>query len=143
MDKRILAQYIDACELIHETEREIRRLESLKGRGTVSDSVKASNPEFPYQPMTVHIEGVGTETSKRELRLQLKKQALEDQKENADQIRVAVEMWLPSVPLRMQRIIRARVFNGLTWEETARQMGRRATGESLRKEFERFMTEEN
>lgn len=143
MDKRILAQYIDACELIHETEREIRRLESLKGRGAVSDSVKASNPEFPYQPMTVHIEGVGTEASKRELRLHLKRQALEDQKENADQIRVAVEMWLPSVPLRMQRIIRARVFNGLTWEETARQMGRRATGESLRKEFERFMTEEN
>ena len=143
MNKRILAQYIDACELIHETEREIRRLESLKGRGAVSDSVKASNPEFPYQPMTVHIEGVGTETSKRELRLHLKRQALEDQKENADQIRVAAEMWLPSVPLRMQRIIRARVFNGLTWEETARQMGRRATGESLRKEFERFMTEEN
>ena len=103
MDKRILSQYIDACELIHETEREIRRLESLKGRA-VSDSVKASNPEFPYQPMTVHIEGVGTETSKRELRLHLKRQALEDQKENADQIRVAVEMWLPSVPLRMQRI---------------------------------------
>lgn len=143
MDKRILSQYIDACELIHETEREIRRLESLKGRGAVSDSVKASNPEFPYQPMTVHIEGVGTEASKRELRLHLKRQALEDQKENADQIRVAVEMWLPSVPLRMQRIIRARVFNGLTWEETARQMGRRTTGESLRKEFERFMTEEN
>ena len=142
MDKRILAQYIDACELIHETEREIRRLESPRVRA-VSDSVKASNPEFPYQPVTVHIEGVGTEASKRELRLQLKRQALEDQKENADQIRVAVEMWLPSVPLRMQRIIRAHVFNGLTWEETARQMGRRATGESLRKEFERFMTEEN
>ena len=142
MDKRILAQYIDACELIHETEREIRRLESPRVRA-VSDSVKASNPEFPYQPVTVHIEGVGTEASKRELRLQLKKQTLEDQKENADQIRVAVEMWLPSVPLRMQRIIRAHVFNGLTWEETARQMGRRATGESLRKEFERFMTEEN
>ena len=142
MDKRILAQYIDACELIHETEREIRRLESQKVRA-VSDSVKASNPEFPYQPVTVHIEGVGTEASKRELRLHLKRQALEEQKENADKIRVSVEMWLPSVPLRMQRIIRAHVFNGLTWEETARQMGRRATGESLRKEFERFMTEEN
>ena len=141
MDKRILSQYIDACELIHETEREIRRLESQKGRA-VSDSVKASNPEFPYQPVTVHIEGVGTEASKRELRLQLKRQALEDQKENADQIRVAVEMWLPSVPLRMQRIIRAHVFNALTWEETARQMGRRATGDSLRMEFERFMAAE-
>lgn len=141
MDKRILSQYIDACELIHETEREIRRLESLKGRA-VSDSVKASNPEFPYQPMTVHIEGIGTEASKRELRLHLKRQALEDQKENADQIRVAVEMWLPSVPLRMQRIIRAHVFNALTWEETARQMGRRATGDSLRMEFERFMAAE-
>ena len=141
MDKRVLSQYIDARELIHETEREIRRLESQKGRA-VSDSVKASNPEFPYQPVTVHIEGVGTEASKRELRLQLKRQALEDQKENADKIRVAVEMWLPSVPLRMQRIIRAHVFNGLTWEETARQMGRRATGDSLRMEFERFMAAE-
>ena len=141
MDKRVLSQYIDACELIHETEREIRCLESQKGRA-VSDSVKASNPEFPYQPVTVHIEGVGTEASKRELRLQLKRRALEEQKENADKIRVAVEMWLPSVPLRMQRIIRAHVFNGLTWEETARQMGRRATGDSLRMEFERFMAAE-
>ena len=142
MDKKVLTQYIDACELIHETEREIRRLESLKGRA-VSDSVKASNPEFPFQPVTIHIEGVGKEAGRRDMRLQLKRQALEEQKENADKIRVSVEMWLPAVPLRMQRIIRAHVFNGLTWEETARQMGRRATGESLRKEFERFMSEEN
>ncbi len=141
MDKRILAQYIDACELVHETEREIRRLESLKGR-TASDTVKASNPEFPYQPITVHIEGVGREVSRRDLRLALKRKALEEQKENADQIRVAVEMWLPSVPLRMQRIIRAHIFNALTWEETARQLGRRATGDSVRMEFERFMSAE-
>ena len=142
MDKKVLTQYIDACELIHETEREIRRLESQKVRA-VSDSVKASNPEFPFQPVTIHIEGVGKEAGRRDMRLQLKRQALEEQRENADKIRIAVEMWLPSVSLRMQRIIRAHVFNGLTWEETARQMGRRATGESLRKEFERFMSEEN
>ena len=55
MDKRILEQYIDACENIKEIEKEIIRLK--KRKRIVQDSVKGSNPEFPDQPQSCHIEG--------------------------------------------------------------------------------------
>ena len=38
----------------------------------------------------------------------------------------------------MQRIIRYRYLEGLTWEQVAMRMGRRATADSVRKELERF-----
>ena len=47
MDKRILEDYIDACEFIKETETEIRDLE--KRKKIVQDNVRGSNPEFLYE----------------------------------------------------------------------------------------------
>jgi hypothetical protein len=44
-----------------------------------------------------------------------------------------------TIPARMQRIIRWKLFEGLTWEETAAKLGRKATGDSVKKEFQRFM----
>ena len=46
-----------------------------------------------------------------------------------------------SVPPRMQRIIRYKVFDGLTWGQVAARMGRKATADSVKKEFQRFMAE--
>ena len=48
MDKGILDQYIDACELIKETELEIIRLENMQVQ-MAQDSVMGSNPEYPYE----------------------------------------------------------------------------------------------
>ena len=45
MDKRILEEYIDACEVIKEAEAEIRKLESKKNI-TANETVSGSNPEF-------------------------------------------------------------------------------------------------
>ena len=47
MDKKLLSDYIDACELIRETEQQIRRLRAKQSE-TTQDSVRGSNPEFPY-----------------------------------------------------------------------------------------------
>ena len=44
-----------------------------------------------------------------------------------------------TIPIRMQRIIRYKIFEELTWEQTAAKIGRKATGESAKKEFQRFM----
>ena len=57
MDRRMLDQYIDACELIRETEEEILNLESMQMR-VVQDSVRGSNPEYPYEQRRFKIEGV-------------------------------------------------------------------------------------
>ena len=47
MDKNILSQYIDACELIKETEEEIKKL-NRKKKTVIQTNVSGSNPEFPY-----------------------------------------------------------------------------------------------
>ena len=49
MDKNILSDYIDCCELLKETERDIRRLKK-KRKTIVQTNVSGSNPEFPYNP---------------------------------------------------------------------------------------------
>ena len=41
--------------------------------------------------------------------------------------------------MRMQRIIRYRIFDELPWNDVAVRMGRRATAESVKKEYQRFM----
>ncbi len=45
--KQLLSEYTDACELIKETEQDIRRLEAEKST-VVCDKVKGSMREFPY-----------------------------------------------------------------------------------------------
>ena len=47
MDKKILEDYIDACEFIKETEAEIKKLE--KKKRFVQDKVRGSNPDWPYE----------------------------------------------------------------------------------------------
>ena len=46
-----------------------------------------------------------------------------------------------TIPVRMQRIIQYKIFENLSWEEVAKKMGRKATGNSLRMELERFLKE--
>ena len=54
-------------------------------------------------------------------------------------IKQDVEMWINTIPVRMQRIIRYRLFQGMTWEQVAIRMGCGATGDSVRMEYVRFM----
>lgn len=136
MDKRILNDYIDACAVIRETEAEIRKLE--KKRKLVQDKVTGSNPEWPYEPRSFSLGGT-VETVADANRLNFEKHILEMQKEDAEKIKRQVEEWMLTVPIRMQRIIRYKIFKELTWEQTATKLGRKATGESVKKEFQRFM----
>ena len=61
VDKEILTQYIDACELIKETERDIQRLRQRR-KVILQDSVKGSMHEFPYAAQSYHIEGLAYAT---------------------------------------------------------------------------------
>ncbi len=56
MDKNILNDYIDACALVKETERDIRALKK-KRKTIIQTNVSGSNPDFPYQPQHFKIEG--------------------------------------------------------------------------------------
>ena len=129
MDKKILEDYIDACEFIKETEAEIKKLE--KKKRFVQDKVRGSNPDWPYEERSFSLDG-SVETAADAFTLAREKRILEEQRKVASDLKLGVEKW-------MQRIIRYKFFNELTWEEVATLMGRKCTKESVRKEFESFM----
>ena len=139
MEKSILEQYVDACELIRETEKDIRRLEAKQH--IVQDSVKGSMHDFPYAPQSFHVEGVSSESVGNRIALQISRQLLQERKAKAEQLKHGVEQWMLTIPIRMQRIIRLRFFEGKSWAEVARIMGRTATEDSIKKEFYRFLQE--
>lgn len=137
MDKHILDQYIDACALIEEVEEDIRKLKKKK-KTIVQTNVSGSNPDFPYNPQHFKIQGT-TFTFKEDSRLQMEEKLLDQRKEDAEKIKIQVEEWMNTIPQRMQRIIRYKVFKGMTWQQVAQRMGRDATKDSVRMEFNNFM----
>lgn len=138
MDKEILTQYIDACELIKETERDIQRLRQRR-KVILQDSVKGSMHEFPYAAQSYHIEGLAYATVQTPGLLDEEEELLEERRAAAAEIKVQVEAWLNTVPQRLQRIIRMKIFEEMTWAQVAVRMGRKATPDGIRKEFENFM----
>lgn len=136
MDKTILAQYIDACELIKETEEDIRKLRNRR-QTVVQEVVKGSAPDFPYTAKTFHVSGMPYLA--QDSRLEAEEKLLEERRAAAEMIKVQVERWMLTVPVRMQRIIRYKFFEGMTWRQVAIRMGWKASGDSVRLEFERFL----
>lgn len=137
MDKAILEDYIDACEQIIETKKEISALK--KKRSTIiQTNVSGSNPNFPYEKKHFKIQGTAI-TVREDSRLRQQEKILEERKENAERLKQQVEEWLNTIPNRMQRIIRYKVFEGRTWEQVAAKIGRKATADSIKKEYQRFL----
>lgn len=137
MNKGILNDYIDACELVKDTEKDIARLGRRK-QTIVTGNVKGSMSDFPYAETHFKVSGVAyTYSDDRQLRMEEK--LLEERKADAERLKIEVESWMNAIPMRMQRIIRYKYFEKLSWEQAAERMGKKATGESLRKEVERFL----
>lgn len=138
LDKRILSDYIDACAQVKETKEALQKLQKAKKRREL-DAVKGSSHEFPYTAQTFHIEGLAyavLQDPGEEDRLE---EILRERLRNAERIKHDVEAWLNTIPMRMQRIIRYRIFEELPWNDVAVRMGRQATAESVKKEYQRFM----
>lgn len=140
VDKNLLSDYIDACELIRETETDIRAIKKRR-KSIVVDSVKGSMPDFPYAAQNFKIQGLSYKAVCDPNELERQEQLLRERKDNAEKIKTNVEAWMNTIPMRMQRIIRLKIFEKKSWDKVALQMGRKATGESVKKEFQRFMGE--
>ena len=140
MDKQILYQYIDACELVKETEEDIRKIKQMRKR-IEQDIVKGSSHDFPYTPVNFHVEGLSYSAVSGPRGLEVQEQILEERKAAAQAIKLQVEAWMLTIPQRMQRIIRYKIFEEMTWAEVAVKMGRKATADGVRVEFQRFMEE--
>lgn len=138
MDKQILKDYIDACAQVKETKEALLKLRKAKKRREL-DAVKGSSHEFPYTAQTFHIEGIAyplVQDPGEEDRLE---EILRGRLRNAEKIKHDVETWMNTISMRMQRIIRYKIFEEMTWNEVAERMGRKATELSIKKEYQRFM----
>lgn len=138
MDKQILKDYIDACAQVKETKEALLKLRKAKKRRE-QDAVKGSSHEFPYTAQTFHIEGIAyplVQDPGEEDRLE---EILRERLRNAERIKHDVEAWLNTIPMRMQRIIKYKIFEGLTWNQVAIRMGRKATADGVRMEYVNFM----
>ena len=140
MDKQILEQYIDACEQVKEAKVDILRLKKNRKK-IVQDRVSGSAHEFPYTAQSFHIEGLSYPVVKDPDELDRREAILQERLQKAEEIKREVDAWMLTIPQRMQRIIRYRVFEELSWSEVAIRMGRKATADSVRMEYLRFMGE--
>ena len=138
MDKSVLEQYIDACELLKDTEKDLEKIRNRR-REIVIDKVKGSSYDFPFGMISYTIHGIPDDGDDEKLKRQ--ERILEERKAAAGAIKLQVEEWLVTVPLRMQRIIRYKVCEDMTWAQVAQRMGRKATADSVKKEFQRFLAE--
>lgn len=139
MDRSVLEEYIDACENIKDLEKDIRKLKKQR-KTIIQTNVTGSNPEFPYEQK--HFKIVGAQFSYTDDRqLRTLERILVDRRTKAERLKLDVETWMNTIPQRMQRIIRYKLFEGMTWEQVAVRMGRRATADSVKKEYQRFMEE--
>ena len=136
MDKSVLEQYIAACAQIWEIEADIKRLK--KKKSVVQDSVRGSNSEFPYQLKSFHLEGTTEQIGDRDM-LEEEQRLLDERKAAAIRIKMDVEAWMLTIPQRMQRIIDYKIFKNYSWKETADKLGRGATADGVRMEFNNFI----
>ena len=95
--------------------------------------------DFPYSGKTFHIEGISPDAEKASKEETYQEELANRRKESAQAIREQVDDWLLTVSPRMQRIIRYKIFDKMTWGEVAAKMGRKATADGIRMEFQRFM----
>ena len=137
MDKQILSDYIDACELVKETEKDILRLNQKK-KTIIQEKVKGSMHEFPYTEQNFKIQGSAYSTEDDDC-LRREEDLLKKRKSNAEWIKVQVEEWMLTIPMRMQRIIRYKFFEGISWEKVAEKIKKNVNENSIKKEFERFL----
>lgn len=140
MDKDILRQYIDACAIVKETEEEIRRIKRQR-KTIVQGVVKGSMQGFPYTEQTYHIEGIPYSVVQDPGSLEAEERILEQQKARARELKLEVEAWMITVPMRMQRIIRYKIFQKLSWDEVATKMNEGKSGDAYRKQLDDFLKE--
>ena len=117
MDRETLKNYRD---LLTEIKRLNYRIEKLKRETVEIDSVRGSNPNFPYQEVMFNIEGiVDNSVSVRRLQARLKKRqdlCLEEREKIEDFIN-----HLPSSRLRL--IFDLRYIEGKSWLSISKALG--------------------
>lgn len=140
VDRKFLEQYADMVREIPELEAKIDRLEAqiakIEAEGAVKDTVSGGNGGTQH----FVIEGFPIpEYKKKRTRLLSVKMSYEQLKNNVEEKVMEIETFIAGIDdSRIRRIITMKYIDGLSWTETAEKLGRYATADSARKEFERY-----
>lgn len=139
-DREKLRQYKDAVELIRAAERRLDRLRERQAAQAV-DKVQASNPEWPYQSISVVIEGRDVDLYSSEWEIRREEALLAERRKRLAGLRLEVEEMINTAPPRIARIMHLKYIEGRTWSETAAKMGRADTSDAIQKELRRWLKE--
>lgn len=122
------------CEVV-DLEMRIMRLKE-KNTIRVSDTVRASMPEFPYTEHTVTVKGYA-ERSARHLSRVIT--LLAKQKAALSQELIEIETWIPTVTdSRTRQLIRHYYIDGKTWEAAATAVYGHPFGDAARMRVRRY-----
>lgn len=117
MNKETLENYRNLNFEIYKLERRIKKLETSK---VAHDRVTASNSEFPYQAITVEIEGVA-DNSERINRL---KNILKVRKKKAEEQQLEIEEFISNIfDSRLRLIFEMRYIDNKSWMSISRKFG--------------------
>ena len=58
-----------------------------------------------------------------------------------EDVKLKVEGWMLTIPMRIQRIIRYKIFQKLSWDEVATKMNEGKSGDAYRKQLDDFLKE--
>ena len=116
--KKLLTKYNSLIREIKELEIEIDKLKK-KNYQRETDSVKGSNPYFPYEPRTFTIAGYPiVDTSKKE-------EILTKRKVKCEELKLQIEEFISQIPDSLtRRVFRYRYIEGLTWLQIAYRIGK-------------------
>lgn len=140
-NKNILLQYADLQQEIKEISQRIamlkEKLERIEEEGNVKDAVKGGAGNL----QTFHIEGFPVADAEETVYLIKKNmRILRERKEKAQEMLIEGERYINSIDdSRIRRMAMIKYIEGETWEIVAMRMGRMYTGESCRKQMERFL----
>lgn len=143
MDKDILVQYTDLQEEIRDIRRRAERargqMERMETEGTVLDAVKGTRQDGTFG--SIRIEGFPyADYEKRRRSLQSYLLKLAEMEEKLLELTNQAEEYINSIEdSRMRRIVQYRIMDRLSWYEVADRMGGKATSDSCKKYFERFL----
>ncbi|NLY20065.1 MAG: hypothetical protein GXZ08_02090 [Tissierellia bacterium] len=116
MTREELSQYRD---LLKEIKGINNRINKLQERKIEQDIVKASNIEYPYQEMNVHIEGLRS----NQVKINKLMKILENRQKKCDELRIDIEEFISDIPdSRTRRIFEMRYFEGLSWMEISKKL---------------------
>jgi len=133
-----LEQYAAQRKEAADLERRIRQLED-RARGRVSDTVKASLPEYPYTEHTVTVRGYPERTARH---LAMTAGLLERQRAELARELAEIEAWIATVQdSRTRQLIRYHYLDGRSWASAAQAVYGHPCADVARMRVKRYCEE--